>query len=165
MEAKIQTYFFQDDGRIPNHPDFPLVVYQNVFKDTGQAELIVNRHGWSNSWSGSVFPYHHYHSNTHEVLIAVRGEAVIQFGGEKGAAIPFKSGDAVVIPAGVGHKKLSASSDFTVIGAYPGGVQYDLKTGEPNEREEAVKQIKQVSLPANDPITGKRAPLLEIWVK
>lgn len=78
---------------------------------------------------------------------------MIQFGGEKGAAIPFKSGDAVVIPAGVGHKKLSASSDFTVIGAYPGGVQYDMKTGEPNEREEAVKQIKQVSLPANDPIT------------
>ncbi len=60
MEAKIQTYFFQDDGRIPNHPDFPLVVYQNVFRDTKQAERIINRHGWSNSWSGSVFPYHHY---------------------------------------------------------------------------------------------------------
>lgn len=39
MEAKIQTYFFQDDGRVPNHPDFPLVVYQNTLKDTGQAEL------------------------------------------------------------------------------------------------------------------------------
>ncbi|KJJ42733.1 hypothetical protein UM89_04220 [Bacillus subtilis] len=165
MEAKIQTHFFQDDGRIPNHPDFPLVVYQNALKDTGQAELIVNRHGWSNSWSGSVFPYHHYHSNSHEVLIAVRGEAVIQFGGEKGAAIPFKSGDAAVIPAGVGHKKISASPDFMVIGAYPGGVQYNLKTGEPDEREEAMTQIKQVSLPASDPITGKRAPLLEIWVK
>lgn len=57
MEAKTQAYFFQDDGRIPNHPDFSLVVYQNVLKDTGQAERIVNRHGWSNSWSGSVFPY------------------------------------------------------------------------------------------------------------
>ncbi|MEG7354714.1 cupin domain-containing protein [Bacillus vallismortis] len=165
MEAETQTYFFQDDGRIPNHPDFPLIVYQNALKDTGRAEQMVNRHGWSNSWSGSVFPYHHYHSNTHEVLIAVRGEAVIQFGGEKGAAIPIKSGDAVVIPAGVGHKKLSASSDFTVIGAYPGGVQYDMKTGEPSEREEAMKQIKQVSLPENDPITGKKAPLLKIWVK
>ncbi|MCY7919871.1 cupin domain-containing protein [Bacillus vallismortis] len=165
MEPETQTYFFQDDGRIPNHPDFPLVVYQNALKDTGQAERIVNRHGWSNSWSGSVFPYHHYHSNAHEVLIAVQGEAVIQFGGEKGVAIPFKSGDAVVIPAGVGHKKQSASGDFTVIGAYPGGVQYDMKMGEPSERKEAMKQIKQVALPANDPITGKRAPLLEIWVK
>lgn len=84
-------------------------------------------------------------------------------GEKKGAAIPFKSGDAVVIPAGVGHKKLS--SDFTVLGAYPGGVQYDMKTGKPNEREEAVKQIKQAALPPNDPITGKREPLLEIWVK
>ncbi|OUL07042.1 cupin domain-containing protein [Bacillus spizizenii] len=164
MEARTQTYFFQEDGRIPNHPDFPLVVYQNALKDTGQAERIVNRHGWSNR-SGSVFPYHHYHSNTHEVLIAVRGEAVIQFGGEKGAAIPFKSGDAVVIPAGVGHKKLSSSADFTVVGAYPGGVHYDMKTGEPNEWEEAMKQIKQVSLPAKDPTTGKREPLLGIWVK
>lgn len=104
MERETQTYFFPDDGRIPNHPDFPLVVYQNALKDTGLAERIVTRHGWSNSWSGSVFPYHHYHSNTHEVLIALRGEAVIQFGGEKGAAIPFKSGDAVVIPAGVDIK-------------------------------------------------------------
>lgn len=165
MEKETQTYFFPDDGRIPNHPDFPLVVYQNALKDTGLAERIVIRHGWSNSWSGSVFPYHHYHSNTHEVLIALRGEAVIQFGGEKGAAIPFKSGDAVVIPAGVRHKKLSSSPDFTVLGAYPGGVQYDMKTGKPNERGEAVKQIKQAALPANDPITGKREPLLEIWVK
>ncbi|MFP7231984.1 cupin domain-containing protein [Bacillus subtilis] len=165
MGTKTQTYFFQDDGRIPNHPNFPLVRYQNAFRDTSEAKRTVNRHGWSNSWSGSVFPYHHYHSNTHEVLIAVRGEAVIQFGGEKGAVIPFSSGDAVVIPSGVGHKKLSASSDFTVIGAYPGGVQYDMKTGEPDERKEVMKQIKQVPLPAKDPITGKRAPLLEIWVK
>lgn len=30
MEKETQTYFFPDDGRIPNHPDFPLVVYQNL---------------------------------------------------------------------------------------------------------------------------------------
>lgn len=90
MEKETQTYFFRDDGRIPNHPDFPLVVYQNALKDTGLAERIVIRHGWSNSWSGSVFPYHHYHSNTHEVLIALRGEAVIQFGGRKRGCHPFQ---------------------------------------------------------------------------
>ena len=38
MERETQTYFFPDDGRIPNHPDFPLVVYQNALKDTGLAE-------------------------------------------------------------------------------------------------------------------------------
>ncbi len=32
MEAKTQAYFFQDDGRIPNHPDFSLVVYQNALR-------------------------------------------------------------------------------------------------------------------------------------
>ena len=47
MEKETQTYFFPDDGRIPNHPDFPLVVYQNALKDTGLAERIVIRHGWS----------------------------------------------------------------------------------------------------------------------
>ncbi|MGF7533586.1 cupin domain-containing protein [Bacillus mexicanus] len=165
MGIETQTYFFQDDGRIPNHPHYPLIVYQDALKDTRQAEQIINRHGWSNSWSGSVFPYHHYHSNTHEVLIAVQGEAVIQFGGEKGAAISLKSGDAVVIPAGVGHKKISARDDFTVIGAYPEGAHYDVKKGDSDEREEAVKQIRQVSLPMKDPITGRREPLLEIWAK
>ncbi|WP_411803321.1 cupin domain-containing protein [Bacillus mojavensis] len=160
-----ETYFFQDDGRIPNHPDFPLVIYKSVFMGRAElAERIVNRHGWLNSWSGSVFPYHHYHSNTHEVLIAVRGEAVIQFGGEKGAAMPIKTGDAAVIPAGVGHKKLSASPDFTVIGAYPEGSRYDIKTGKPDERAAAIENIEQAVLPALDPVTGKREPLLDIWV-
>src|SRR5437870_8580248 len=35
--------------------------------------------------------------------------------------LDVQSGDVIVIPAGVAHQKLDASSDFAVVGAYPDG--------------------------------------------
>ncbi|EIM10284.1 hypothetical protein UY9_12799 [Bacillus atrophaeus C89] len=99
------------------------------------------------------------------MLVVIKGSATIQFGGEEGVSISVQEGDAAVIPAGTGHKNIDSSSDFTVIGAYPDGRQYDLKTGKPGERTEAIERIKRVPLPDRDPITGKREPLLDIWQK
>ncbi|MBJ7895890.1 cupin domain-containing protein [Bacillus atrophaeus] len=163
---KTDTFFLQDGGSIPNHPALPLVIYKEALKGRlEQAEQIVNQNHWTNSWAGGVFQQHHYHSNTHEVLVVIKGSATIQFGGEEGVSISVQKGDAAVIPAGTGHKNIDSSSDFTVIGAYPDGRQYDLKTGKPGERTEAIERIKRVPLPDRDPITGKREPLLDIWQK
>lgn len=51
-----------------------------------------------------------------------------------------------------------------MIGAYPDGSWYDMKTGKPDERAAALENIEQAVLPALDPVTGKREPLLDIWV-
>lgn len=164
QKEDIQTFYFEDDGRIPNHPELPLVIYKGTFKgDTvKKAENILRQHDWSNCWTGGVFPYHHFHSTTHEVLVVIKGSAVLKFGGENGTDISVQTGDAAVIPAGTGHKKMTGSPDFTVMGAYPGGREYDIKT---EKSESAVKEISRVPLPKYDPFTGSEAPLLEIWDK
>lgn len=162
---KSQFYRFQDDGSIPNHPSLEVIVYPAFFKENPhEIERVFNSHDWTNSWTGGVFSYHHYHSNTHEVLGVCRGSATLQIGGEQGTALAVATGDVVLLPAGTGHKKLEASSDFAIVGAYPGGVSYNLKTGEPGERPYVLEDIQNTPLPKTDPVYGNKGPVIEKWI-
>src|SRR5918997_7201058 len=106
-ETEMRKYLFEDDGRIPNNPTLPLLVYSEALATTGDlpsiCEELFRNNGWDGAWRDGVFPYHHYHSTAHEVLGVVRGTARIAFGGEAGVATEVETGDVVVIPAGVGH--------------------------------------------------------------
>jgi uncharacterized protein YjlB len=159
--------YFKDDGSIPNSA-LPLLVYRQAFA-LGSSDLAATieecfaRNDWTGSWRAGVFPFHHYHSTTHEVLAVYRGTATLQFGGEKGTKFAVKPGDVVVIPAGVGHKRTESSPDFSVIGAYPAGRNWDLLRGLPGERPRANRNIAAVPLPDSDPIAGPGGPLKQIW--
>lgn len=160
----VRFYRFEDDGVIPNNPTLEVIVYPAAFKEnTQEIEEVFNRHEWTNSWTGGVFEYHHYHSNTHEVLGVLSGTATLQLGGEQGEILDIAAGDAVLLPAGTGHKKLDASSDFEIVGAYPGGVSYNLKTGEPGERPYVLEDIQNTPLPKMDPVFGDSGPVNENW--
>lgn len=160
----VKTLFLKDDGIIPNHPELPVLLYVGALshkaKDT---EDIFNRNGWLNSWKNGVFSYHHYHSNSHEVLGVISGSAIIQLGGEQGTAFSLYTGDVVVLPAGTGHKKLSSSDDFLVVGAYPDGMEYNTRLGDISERSQALKEISNVPLPVSDPVYGTDGPLIREW--
>ena len=159
-----QFYRFEDDGVIPNNPSLEVIVYPAAFKEnTQEIEEVFNRHDWTNSWTGGVFEYHHYHSNTHEVLGVLSGTATLQIGGEQGKALDVAAGDVILLPAGTGHKKLDASSDFEIVGAYPGGVSYNLKTGDPGERPYVLEDIQNTPLPKMDPVFGDSGPVIENW--
>jgi len=160
----INTLYFGDDGKIPNNAFYPLILYRAALENHN-AMALFNKNNWTNAWQNGVFPYHHYHSNTHEVLGIVKGEASITFGGEKGETIRVEEGDVVVIPAGVGHKREQASSDFLVVGAYPDGRDHDLRTGEPNERPTVLENIQNVPVPEFDPVFGVDGPLKKSWTK
>lgn len=160
--------YFKDDGSIPNSR-YPLLLYRDAFTARGDAgadwlEKRFAANNWSNSWRWGVYPFHHYHSNTHEVLGVFSGSALLQLGGEKGDKVNVNAGDIMVIPAGVGHKCLSHSDDFTVVGAYPNGLQPDLNRGEKDERPQADQHIAAVALPPADPLLGKEEGLRKIWV-
>lgn len=166
MKAETIQLKFKDDGTIPNSK-LPLLIYKNVFSEEKANADFITKHfedrDWSNSWKNGVYDYHHYHSNTHEVLGVFSGYATILFGGEEGSAFSIEEGDAVAIPAGVGHKLIQASDDFGVIGAYPNGMSYDLKKGNSEERPEADQNIEKVPLPETDPVYGKMEGLVSLW--
>ena len=168
QEAEIQQHLFEDDGSIPNNPNLPLLVYPGALpepeRQPSRCKELLAENGWGGAWVNGVFSYHHYHSTSHEVLVIVEGDARIAFGGPEGNTVEVEAGDAVVIPAGVGHRNADSSGDFAVVGAYPRGQEnYDLRTGEEGERPKVLKNIRDVPLPKADPLFGEGGPLLRRW--
>lgn len=161
---KAEFLHFEDDGTIPNNPSLGVAIYTGVFKKNPDTiEDTFNSNGWTNSWTNGVFDYHHYHSNTHEALGVRSGSAVILLGGENGQELEVTVGDVAVLPAGTGHKKISASDDFQIVGAYPGGVSPNKKTGKADERPYVLEDIQNTPLPQTDPVYGNEGPLVENW--
>lgn len=161
-----EIHHFKDDGKIPNNK-YPLLLYRNAFKERGDKGAVwleqkFLSNNWSNSWRNGIFDFHHYHSITHEVLGIYSGTALVHLGGEDGSKITVKAGDVIIIPAGVGHKNLD-SDDLGVVGAYPGGMMWDMKYGKAGERPEADQNIAAVPLPSQDPLLGKSNGLPAIW--
>jgi len=157
---------FHDDGSFPNSR-FPLLLYREALPPEAVSpeamEAMFAVCGWPPAWRSSVFTYHHYHSTAHEVLGVASGSARLMLGGPKGREFDVRAGDVIVIPAGVGHRRLSSSPGFLVVGGYPPGQTWDLLRGEPGERPRADENIAAVPLPGTDPVTGRPDPLLTHW--
>jgi uncharacterized protein YjlB len=165
--STIEEYLFADDGRVPNNPRLPLIVYRGALATGPDAaaacEALFAANGWSGGWRAGIYSHHHYHSTAHEALGIVAGSARVRLGGEGGKIVELRAGDAVVIPAGVAHKSEAATPDFLVVGAYPGGHGPDMRTPGARERARALANIDAVPLPARDPVCGAPGPLLERW--
>lgn len=160
-------HVFADDGDVPNSR-LPLIVYAAAIDpkagDPAVAfEMLFKANGWGGGWRNGIFPFHHYHSTAHEVLGIARGTAKVRFGGEGGETLEMKAGDAVLIPAGVGHKRLSATEDLLVIGAYPGGQWADLMRDGAEDKAGIRARIATVALPEADPLGGHDGPMKAVW--
>jgi uncharacterized protein YjlB len=166
-----QVFLFRDDGKTPNNPRFPLILYRSPVRLAEAAdpaavfEVLFAANGWKPAWRDGIYDYNHFHTGTHEVLGIARGHARVRFGGEKGRVIEVRAGDAFVHPAGVGHRRLSGSKDLLVVGAYPKSGRYDEPQPHEVDYAKAVKSIAKVGLPAADPVYGRRGPLMAIWRK
>ena len=166
---KPNTFRFKDDGAIPNHPRWALILYRTPLRfpqaldPAAVLEDLFERNGWGKSWRNGIYDYVHYHSRIHEVLGVARGRATVRFGGDKGRRLKLKAGDVVIVPAGTGHQCLSASDDFLVVGAYPAAGEYDECTGAPEEHARAKRTIPTVPRPRRDPVYGTEGPLIRQW--
>src|SRR3954451_4586428 len=163
---KVETYRFDDDGAVPNN-SLPLVVYRRVLAESGDraaaCEAMFARNGWPGAWHNGIYGHHHYHSTAHEVLGIAAGNARVRLGGDAGQTVELRTGDVVVIPAGVAHKREAASADLLVIGSYPQGQSPDHCRAEAAAHHSAAGHVGRVLLPAADPVLGGAAQLLEIW--
>lgn len=164
--AHVTLEHFADDGVIPNN-GLPVVIYRQAIAEEDVSpeamEGLFDVTGWPSVWRGDVYDFHHYHSNTHECLGVAQGSARLQLGGPEGRVFEVSAGDVIVLPVGVGHRKLGASGDFLVVGAYPPGFSPDLMRGEDGERPEADGRIAAVPVPNTDPVGGQGGPVLAKW--
>ena len=161
-----ELFHLAPDGAIPNSTK-PVLVYRAACPQHGDAgarwlEKRFAENGWTDAWRASVYPFHHFHSNTHEVLGAFAGEALLQLGGKHGPEVNLRAGDVMVIPAGVAHRKLQEADGFQVVGAYPEGREPDMQRGLESARESAVSAINDVPMPEADPVFGTEG-LRALW--
>lgn len=168
LHGHVSSHVFEDDGLFPNNPKLPALVYKGaLFLHPGDdADAIIelfSKNNWTNAWKAGIYDYHHYHSQTHEVLGVFCGMADVQLGGPEGVCVEVYRGDVIIIPAGVSHKCLKSSPDFACVGAYPDGKEYDLNYGKREEREKAIANIASVPLPDKDPVFGDAGPVSEYW--
>jgi uncharacterized protein YjlB len=155
----VKSYQLPPTKLIPNSK-FPLLHYKNLLKPN---ELVVERihdrfarEGWETQWIFRYGPTQsaHYHSQTHECMVVLTGEATIRFGTadigddmeanthgsakERGGVIvKAKAGDAFLIPAGVSHKTFDTTKGSTFKLLTPGEGH-----GIPGDTRKVLKEIE-----------------------
>ncbi len=97
------------------------------------------------------------------MLGIARGRAAVEFGGARGQVLTVAGGDVVILPAGTGHRRLEASGDLLVVGAYPRNASFDQKRPGQVDHKKAVSAIARVPLPEMDPVHGQAGPLMTLW--
>lgn len=161
----VETIFFASSDWVPNHPDLPVLIYRNAIPAENEtASFFEGRfmeNGWQGAWRDGVFDYQHYHTGAHEVLGIASGRARLLIGGPDGAELSVNAGDCLILPAGTGHKRIDASRDFLVVGAYPPGQEPDIQTGPADQAQ--LEKIANLPVPATDPLEGGDGSLRRFW--
>ena len=144
---------------VPNSA-LPVLLYRSVLASHVVGKARAFRHcfkanGWTGIWTDTIYDYTHFHSNAHEVLGIAEGKVTLRLGGDDGSLVRLKPGDMLVLPAGVGHRRVSGN-DVKAIGAYPRGQShYDVKR--------QGHTTPKLPLPLTDPFYGPDGPLTAAW--
>ncbi len=159
MKSPLRLYF-PKTAEIPNN-SLPVLLFRGIVPhDASDKPGIFRRafrkNGWVGVWTDTIYDYTHFHSNAHEVLGIGEGEVTLRLGGESGRRVRVKAGDMLVIPAGVGHRRLGGDDGLKVVGAYPRGqAHFDMKR--------SGRRIPKVPLPKTDPFAGAEGALIRFW--
>lgn len=166
MPTPPETFRFPPGPGIPNHPRWPALLCRGALADAsvGRFRALFERHGWGGSWDWTVYDFHHYHPASHEVLGIARGRARLVLGGPQGGTAEVAAGDALILPAGFGHRLLEGSDDFRVVGAYPPGQEApEVVRADEGRAARDAATIAALPCPEGDPLAGPEGPLTRLW--
>lgn len=134
--TKASTHTFTaDEVLVPNSPH-PCTILFGALQVSGVHDVpnatllrltneLLEPYAWDARWVWTIYYFTHYHPNCHEALAIISGSGDVLLGGAlNGERFSIKSGDVVLIPAGVGHQLISQSDSFRVVGCYPKGKTY-----------------------------------------
>jgi uncharacterized protein YjlB len=156
----VRKLYFARAEDVPNSI-LPVLVYRSVLAANAAEKTKLFRerfkdNGWSGLWADTIYDYTHFHSNAHEVLGVAEGHVSLRLGGQAGSLLRLKAGDMVVLPAGVGHRRVGDDKGLKVVGAYPRGQShFDMKR--------KGQRVPKVALPSTDPFSGADGPLVRAW--
>jgi uncharacterized protein YjlB len=97
-----------------------VLIFRGVLAPQASKKALRFRHafqksGWTGLWSDTIYDYTHFHSNAHEVLGIAEGKVTLKLGGEEGRLFRLKAGDMLVLPAGVGHRRVGGDEGLKVL--------------------------------------------------
>ncbi|MEJ7933880.1 hypothetical protein WG907_06345 [Sphingobium sp. AN558] len=109
---QIETFLLGENDWVPNNARLPLILYLGVEKGSCDTlakafEDRLDLNGWPPKWRDTIFDYHYYHSTPHEALEIAAGNATLELGGPGGRQVDVAIGDALLLPAGTGHRRIS----------------------------------------------------------
>ena len=161
------AFVFEDDGLVPNNP-MPFLVYKGAVTSTPRIRREPSK-ACSAPMAGATC------GATASTIICTtirpcmrRSASPADTRGCASAAtaarnLQISAGDVAILPAGTGHQCISASPDFSVVGAYPPGAKMQITRPTPENHAKALKTIPQVKLPQTDPVMGVDGPLVRLW--
>ena len=164
-----ETLVLEHNDWVPNNTLLPVLVYRRALpRAEAEAmaagfEQLFQDNGWPPQWRNGIYDYHHYHSSAHEALGFAAGCARLTLGGPGGPDIEVAAGDVVLLPAGTGHRRIEASQNFLVVGAYPPGQNFDICRAAPTAA--MIRTIADLKCPASDPVGGAGGALPRLWMR
>ncbi len=161
-----EQFILHENDWLPNNERLPVLLYRGVVNAEGKKaaerfERMFADHGWPPQWRDTIFDYDHYHSTAHEALGVATGYGTLLLGGPGGREVEVRAGDALILPVGVGHRRVEGSDDFMVVGAYPRDHDWDICREAPND--ETRRRMRTLAIPDEDPVAGRSGPLRERW--
>ena len=161
------TFVFEDDGLVPNNP-MPFLVYKgavDVRNDHPEKTIegLFGANGWGAMWRTASTIICTTTPPCMKCSASPAATPAVRFGGDRGKELEISAGDVAILPAGTGHQCLSASHDFSVVGAYPPGPPMQITRATPENHAKALKTIPEVKIPKTDPVRGVDGPLVRLW--
>ncbi|RII08376.1 hypothetical protein CUC08_Gglean007786 [Alternaria sp. MG1] len=168
-----EQYALSSSTHVPNNI-LPALIYRDVLPVPVNPELskrLCERNGWEKrgEWGEITIP--HFHPNTHECYAIIRGSSRLALGRSKehdamdGIEVNVRTGDVIVIPAGVSHRSIESEEGFRYIGVYPKAApRWRNNHCEGDEPMDALcLEVSNVPIPDSDPVFGTNGPLCQIW--